>query len=67
MCKSEETYISGYEDGGGDYGDSITPWYECGSCGMSFVEDEAVVVYIIDDDEPSGNPDLNVISGGYDR
>jgi len=32
--------ISGYEDGGGDYGDDLTPMFECFSCGHSFSGDE---------------------------
>lgn len=52
QCKSENIWLSGYEDGGGDYGDDLTPWHECGDCGETFAQDEAILVWIHDSEEP---------------
>ena len=79
-CDSEHSGIpSGYEDGGGDYGEGLTAIFDCSECGRWFTEEHGFIGYEgqpddnpigdipFDDDSPSGNPDLNVISGGYDR
>lgn len=73
-CSSEHIQIDGYEDGGGDDGESLTAVYICKDCGMSSSEDEAFWGYEGQpDDNPdaedglSGNPDLHEISGGYDQ
>ncbi len=44
-CKSEDVAPSGYEDGGGDYGDELTPVYECFDCGYGFGIDECDKLY----------------------
>jgi hypothetical protein len=65
-CAEDQSFgISGYEDGGGDDSEGITAVYECFSCGLSFTEDEGFWGY--EDEDTSGNPDLNEVSGGYDR
>lgn len=48
MCHSENVWLQSYEDGGGDYGDELTPWYECGECGSTFTQDESIQVWIDD-------------------
>jgi len=35
-CKSENTTLAGYEDGGGDYGDGFTEIWYCDDCGNHF-------------------------------
>ena len=45
MCKSEDVMLSGYEDGGGDYGDELTEAYECSDCGYTFGIDETDKLY----------------------
>lgn len=43
-CKSEHHgYPSGYEDGGGDYGDENTPIFDCNECGNWFTGDEGFI------------------------
>ena len=65
-CGSEHSGIaSGYEDGGGDYGDDLTPIFDCSECGQWFTGDNGFWGW--EDDEESGNPDLSEVSGGYDR
>lgn len=73
-CKNEYSGIeSVWEYGIGDYGDEYTHIFDCDECGKWFTEDDGFWGYEgqpddnPDDDIPSGNPDLNVISGGYDR
>jgi len=80
-CGEEHSGIAlGYEDGSGDYGDGLSPIFDCWQCGKVFTEGEGFIgwegqpddnpsfdIPFSDDDDPSGNPDLNVISGGYDR
>jgi len=40
-CKNDEIKLVGYEDGGGDFGDELTPTYECLTCEHVFSVDEA--------------------------
>ena len=61
---------SAWEDGGGDYGESLTPIFDCYECGNWFTGDDGFIGYEgqpddnPDDDIPSGNPDLPEVSGG---
>lgn len=73
-CQSEDVQIDGYEDGGGDYGEDLTPVFICNDCGYGFSEDEGFWGYECEPDEKpepegriSGNPDLWEVSGGYDQ
>jgi DNA-directed RNA polymerase subunit RPC12/RpoP len=48
-CGSEDVALNGYEDGGGDEGDELSPVYECFDCGHTFGIDETEKLY--EDDE----------------
>jgi len=49
-CKNDEIKLVGYEDGGGDFGDELTPIYECLTCEHVFSLDEAPKYFIEADD-----------------
>lgn len=51
-CGSEHAVLSGYEDGGGDYADSIAEIWECLDCGQQIAGPE----YWIDDDGDETEP-----------
>lgn len=53
-CGSEHSGIaSGYEDGGGDYGDDLTPIFDCTECGQWFTDDDGFIGY---EEQPDDNP-----------
>lgn len=49
-CGSQDVEYLGYDDGGGDYGDMITPVFRCYSCDQAF--DGPGGVRIVSDDLP---------------
>lgn len=51
-CDSENLFVTGYEDGGGDYGDDVTEVLQCEDCGASMPEDQAFWGWETDDDSP---------------
>lgn len=63
-CKSENIFLSGYEDGAGDDGEQLSGVYECPDCGNVASEDEAFWGWEVEDDM-SWNPDLDDVNGGY--
>jgi len=53
-CGTEHSGIpSGYEDGGGEYGESLTPILDCAECGHWFTGDEGFVGFISDEQDES--------------
>lgn len=50
-CAAEDVPIIGFEDGGGDDGESLTNVYGCAECGHNFTADECDKVYVDDADE----------------
>jgi len=48
-CGSQDVAIKGYEDGGGDERDELSPVYECSDCSNHFGLDETDKLY--EDDE----------------
>lgn len=64
--------IAAYEDGGGDFGDALTPIFDCTECGQWFTGEDGFIGWEGQpednphDEIPFGNPDLNEVSGGYD-
>ena len=61
-CKSEHSGIaSGYEDGGSDYGESLTPIFDCHECGNWFTGDDGFWGW---EGQPDDNPTSEIPMNG---
>jgi len=57
-CNVEHSGVaSGWEDGGGDYGEELTPIFDCEACGNWFTGDEGHIGY---GGQPDDNPDDDI-------
>lgn len=60
-CNSEHSGIaSGYEDGGGDYGNELTSIFDCAECGHWFTGDEGHIGFV---GQPDDNPNEDIPFG----
>jgi len=49
-CHSDHSGIaSAWEDGGGEYGDDLTPIFDCFECGGSFTGEDGMIGYLSDE------------------
>ena len=51
-CTQDHSGVAtGWEDGGGDYGEQLTPVFECDECGYTFADDEGFWGWELDEAE----------------
>jgi len=58
FCGAEEIRELGYEDGGGDYGESLTLMWKCNICGEVWEEQDQAFVTTTGDDELIATEDM---------